>query len=157
MFRGDIKARLHCTSLTDLERQHQRFHHIWSIGVTTHFWSNSLDLLGNLGSLISDIANYITALSLTLSANGLLLLAWTYVPYKWNTGGNCVATNLRLLVMVECVLQNVSSTCHVRTAQTCLKKDNAKRVRLLKYSSLQCMGPFAVLAQIYINIASFQP
>ena len=43
-----FKTRWHIASMIDLARQHQRLHHIWSIGVAMHFWSDFLSLLINL-------------------------------------------------------------------------------------------------------------
>ena len=57
-----------------LERQRQRFGHILSIWVATHFWSNLLGVLGNLSNFNwSDIASNVAVLTLTLSVNGSLL------------------------------------------------------------------------------------
>ena len=53
-----VKACLHWASMIDLEHQHQHqhLHLIWSIGVETYFWSDSLGLLRNLSNLIGAIS-----------------------------------------------------------------------------------------------------
>ena len=49
-------SHLRLTSMIDLERQRQHLGDIWSIGVETHFWSNSLGLLSNLSNLIRELS-----------------------------------------------------------------------------------------------------
>ena len=57
-------------SMIDVLHQCQRLRHILSLGVATHFWSNSLGLLRNISNLIRVISSDIVALTLTLSADG---------------------------------------------------------------------------------------
>ena len=47
----NIRVRLDQASVMDLVRHRQCFHHILSIGVATHFWSNLSGLLRNLSNL----------------------------------------------------------------------------------------------------------
>ena len=46
-----VEVRLDQASVMDLVRHRQCFHHILSIGVATHFWSNLSGLLRNLSNL----------------------------------------------------------------------------------------------------------